>query len=138
VILASVLTAALAYGSPVNVDDLAFGLDKLHWGMPAREARRRFPALDGSEPEPGQPDAQLAQSGYSIAGCRFKLTLDFEQAALAEIELESEGTRQLQTCNKRIKALMVRQYGGEDGGFSPARNPHGSANMPAGAAPRRT
>jgi hypothetical protein len=125
VILASVLTAALAYGSPVNVDDLAFGLDKLHWGMTEREARRRFPALDGNEPELGQPDAQLAQSGYSIAGCRFTLTLDFEQAALAEIELESEGTRQLQACGNRIKALMVRQYGGENGGFSPVRNPHG-------------
>jgi len=126
VILASVLTAALAHGSPApNMDDLAFGLGALHWGMPAREARRRFPALDGNEPEPGQPDAQLMQSGYSIAGCRFTLTLDFEQAALAEIELESEGTRQLQACNNRVKALLVRQYGGENGGFSAARNPHG-------------
>jgi hypothetical protein len=126
VILALVLTAALVRALPVaNMDDLAFGLDKLHWGMTTREARRRFPALDGNEPELGQLDAQLAQSGYSIAGCRFTLTLDFEQAALAEIELESEGTRQLQACGNRIKALMVRQYGGEDGGFSPARNPHG-------------
>jgi hypothetical protein len=125
VIFASVLAAALTHGSPVNADDLALGLDKLHWGMNAREARRRFPALDGNEPEPGQPDAQLARSGYSVAGCRFTLTLDFERAALAEIELESEGSRQLQACDKRIKALLVRQYGGEDGGFSPARNPHG-------------
>jgi hypothetical protein len=125
VILASILAAALAYGSPMNADDLAFGLDKLHWGMTEREAQRRLPALDGNEPTPGQPDAQLAQSGYSIAGCRFTLTLDFEQAALAEIELESEGTHQLQACGNRIKALLVRQYGGENGGFSPARNPHG-------------
>lgn len=124
-ILASVLATGLAYGSPVNADDLALGLGVLHWGMNTREARQRLPALDGNEPEPGQPDAQLAQSGYSIAGCRFTLTLDFERAALAEIELESEGTRQLQACDKRIKALMVRQYGGEDGGFSPVRNPHG-------------
>ena len=109
----------------MNADDLAFGLDKLHWGMTEREARRRFPALDGNEPELGQPDAQWTQTGYSIAGCRFTLTLDFEQAALAEIELESEGTHQLQACGNRIKALLVRQYGGEDGGFSPARNPHG-------------
>jgi len=123
VILASLLVAVL--GSPANADDLALGLDKLHWGMTEREARRRLPALDGNELEPGQPDAQLMQSGYSIAGCRFTLTLDFEQAALAEIELESEGTRQLQVCDKRVKALLVRQYGGEEGGFSPARNPHG-------------
>ena len=122
-ILAWLLAAVL--GSPTNADDLALGLDKLHWGMTERAARRRFPALDGNEPQPGQPDAQLTQSGYSIAGCRFTLTLDFEQAALAEIELESEGARQLQACDKRIKTLLVRQYGGEEGGFSPARNPHG-------------
>jgi hypothetical protein len=124
-VVALILAAALGYGSPVNADDLAFGLGALHWGMNAREARRRFPALDGNEPEPGQPDAQLAQTAYSIAGCRFTLTLGFEQSALAEIELESEGTRRLQACDKRIKTLLVRQYGGENGGFSLARNPHG-------------
>jgi hypothetical protein len=120
-----ILAAALAYGSPADVDGLAFGLEKLHWGMTEREARRRFSALDGNEPEQGQPNAQLALSGYSIAGCRFTLSLDFEQAALAQIELESEGAHGLQACGNRIKALLVRQYSGVEGGFSPARNPHG-------------
>lgn len=123
--LSLILTASLAHGSAAANRDLAFGLGALHWGMTEGEARRRIPALDGNEPEPGQPDAQLAQTGYSIAGCRFTLTLDFEQAGLAEIELESEGTRRLQACGNRIKAQLVRQYGGENGGFSPARNPHG-------------
>jgi hypothetical protein len=124
--LALLVAAALMQGSPAaNPDGLAFGLDKLHWGVTEREARRLLPALDGNEPELGQPDAQLRQTGYPIAGCHFTLTLDFEQAGLAQIELESEGVRGLQACGNRIKALLLHQYSGEDGGFSPERNPHG-------------
>jgi hypothetical protein len=114
-------TAALAAGA----DDLAFGLGGLHWNMTPQQAHGVFPALDGVPPDPGQPSAQFSLPDFNIAGCPFGVKLDFERGHLQRIELDSNGAAHLKNCGPKIRAALLRQYGGEPGGFSTAPNPHG-------------
>ena len=132
------LVAHLARGPAAPLlppGDLAFGLDKLKWGMTAREARKKYPSLDGVEAEPGQLSATLTLRDYAIAGCRFTVSLDFERGLLDQVDLDSDGTAHLEACGGRIKPALIRQYGGEPGGFSAARNPHGYSEYAAWGGP---
>jgi hypothetical protein len=115
--------------------DLAFGLDKLKWGMTAREARKKYPSLDGPDAEPGQLSATLSLRNYAIAGCRFTVSLDFALGRLDQVDLDSDGTAGLKACSDAIKPALIRQYGGEPGGFSPAQNPHGYSEYAAWGGP---
>ena len=117
-------TAAIA-APPVSADDLAFGLEKLHWGFTIRQARSLYPGLDGVPPDPDQPWAQFVLNPYNYAGCLFTVKLAFESGRLARVDLDSNGTAHFKRCNDRIKAALARQYGGDNGGFSTAPNPHG-------------
>jgi hypothetical protein len=105
--------------------DLAFGLERLHWGMTPPEARGFYPALDGNPAEPGQPSSTLSLADYPAAGCKFTVTLNFDRGRLSGVDLDSNGTAHLKMCGDRMKAALLSQYGGEPGGFSNAPNPHG-------------
>lgn len=120
-----ILAAGLARGAALPPGDLAFGLDRLHWGMNLREAQSRYPLLQGAPMGTDQLSTSLTLPDYAIAGCRFTVTLDFERAQLDQVHLDSEGTAHLKACNEAIKAMLTRQYGGEAGGFSTEHNPHG-------------
>jgi hypothetical protein len=120
-----ILAAGLARGAVLPPGDLAFGLDRLHWGMTLPEAKSRYPLLQGAPMGMDQLSTSLTLPDYAIAGCRFTVTLDFERGFLGQVQLDSEGTAHLKACNDQIKAMLARQYGGEAGGFSTASNPHG-------------
>lgn len=118
-----ILLAALSGQVPApqtvtSPDALAFGLERLRWGMNAREAAQRYPALEGTPPEQGEPWNSLSLANFPLAGCIFTARLNFERGALSDVELDSVGTARLERCGARIKAALSRQYGGEPGGFS--------------------
>lgn len=106
-------------------DDLAFGLDGLHWNITPQAAKGVLPALDGVAPEPGQPWAQFSLPDFKIADCRFTVKLDFERGHLQRVALDSNGAARLKSCGPKIRAALLHRYGGEPGGFSTAPNPHG-------------
>jgi len=117
-----ILGAVMLQGAPVSPDQLAFGLDRLSWGMTAQAARGQYPALDGAAAEPGQPVSSLTMTDYDVAGCRFTVLLSFERGRLAEVDLDSNGVAHLAACNTRLKRQLQDQYGGLGGGFSVGRN----------------
>lgn len=136
-----ILTAALSKAAPAiapptaSPNALAFGLDKLQWGMNAREASRHYPALEGTAPEAGEAWNILSLNNFGYAGCAFTVTLSFDRGLLNEVELESVGTARLERCEARIRAALVRQYGGEPGGFSTESHPHGYSEYGAWRGP---
>lgn len=119
---ALLLAAGMIQAAPVPPDKLAFGLDRLQWGMSAQAARGQYPALDGAPMEPGEPVSTLHIADYDVAGCRFTVLLTFERGRLAEVDLDSNGAAHLAACNTRLKRMLADQYGGLGGGFSANRN----------------
>jgi hypothetical protein len=122
------LLTMLAHGAvaqPLPPGDLAFGLEKLHWGMSLRDARSRYPGLEGAPVGSDQLTTTLSLPDYAVLGCRFAVSLEFARGRLDQVTLDSNGVAHLDACNDRIKAALSRQYGGDAGGFSTARNPHG-------------
>jgi len=115
---ALLLAAGMLQAAPVSPDVLAFGLDKLTWGMSPQTARGQYPALDGAAMTPGEPLSTLRIADYDVAGCRFTVMLSFERGRLSEVELDSNGADHLAACNARLKRLLQDQYGGLGGGFS--------------------
>lgn len=105
-----------------QADKLAFGLDRLSWGMSAQAARGQYPALDGAPMEAGEPVSTLHIADYDVAGCRFTLVLTFERGRLAQVDLDSNGAAHLTVCNTKLKRLLQDQYGGLGGGFSTNQN----------------
>jgi hypothetical protein len=121
----ALMLAAMPKPAHAAADDLAFGLEKLHWNVTPQEAHGVFPALDGVPPEPGQPWAQFTVPDFKIAGCAFGVKLDFERGRLQRVELDSNGAKGLKSCGPKIRAMLLHQYGGEPGGFATTPNPHG-------------
>lgn len=119
---ALLLAAGLIQAAPAPPDRLAFGLDKLHWGMSPQAARGQYPALDGAPVEAGEPLSTLHIADYDVAGCRFTVLLTFERGRLTEADLDSDGAAHLAVCNTRLKRLLADQYGGLGGGFSANQN----------------
>ena len=117
-VAALLLAAGMLQAAPVSPDVLAFGLDKLTWGMSPQTARGQYPALDGAAMTPGEPLSTLRIADYDVAGCRFTVMLSFERGRLSEVELDSNGADHLAACNARLKRLLQDQYGGLGGGFS--------------------
>lgn len=124
-LLAGLARGAVVAAQPLPPSDLAFGLEKLHWGMTMRDARSRYPLLKGAPVGSDQLTAALSLQNYAVAGCRFTAMLDFARGRLDQVTLDSIGTAHLKACNDRIKAALSRQYGRDPGGFSTASNPHG-------------
>jgi hypothetical protein len=121
--------------APLPPGDLAFGLEKLHWGMGLRDARSKYPLLQGAPVGSDSLTTNLSLQNYPVAGCRFTVSLEFARGQLDRVTLDSGGAAHLKTCNGRIKALLSRQYGGDNGGFSTARNPHGYSEYAAWGGP---
>jgi hypothetical protein len=121
--------------APASPDRIAFGFERLTWGMTEPQARGLFPRLDGAEPDPGQPSSTLNLEGLKVGGCRFTVTLSFERGRLAELTLDSNGVAHLKACGETIKTALSRQYGGEPGGFSTAAHPHGYSEYAAWRGP---
>jgi len=119
---ALILGAVMLQGAPVSADQLAFGLDRLQWGMSAPAARGQYPALTGAMVEPGQPVSTLTLADYDVAGCRFNVLLTFERGRLSQVDVDSNGVARLAACNARLKRLLQDQYGGLGGGFTTNRN----------------
>lgn len=117
------LAAGMLQATPAAPDKLAFGLDRLAWGMSPQSARGQYPALDGAPMAPGEPVSTLGIADYAIAQCRFTVMLTFERGRLSEVELDSKDAAHLTACNARLKRLLQEQYGGLGGGFS--ANSHG-------------
>ena len=140
-LLSLALTASLARAAPsiaqapTSPDRIAFGFERLTWGMTEPQARGLFPRLDGAEPDPGQPSSTLNLEGLAVGGCRFTATLSFERGRLAELTLDSNGVAHLKACGETIKTALSRQYGGEPGGFSTGTNPHGYSEYGAWRGP---
>ena len=92
---ALILGAVMLQGVPASPDQIAFGLDRLQWGMTAQAARGQYPALDGAAAEPGQPVSTLTLADYEVGQCRFNVLLTFERGRLAEVDLNSNGPAHL-------------------------------------------
>jgi len=121
---ALLLAAGMLQAAPApSPDQLAFGLEKLTWGMTPQAARGQYPALDGAAMEPGQPVSTLSLQNYAVADCRFTVTLTFERGRLGQVDLDSNGTAHLAVCNARLKHLLQDQYGRTSGGVT--ANSHG-------------
>ena len=74
-------------------DDLALGLEALHWGMPAAAARQVLPDLVFS-PDVATSAEQsyyptIARQPYKFSGCAFDLMLKFFRDRLDEASLQS-------------------------------------------------
>jgi len=121
-VAALVLGAVMLQGSPASPDQLAFGLDRLQWGMSGQAARGQYPALSGAAAEPGQPVSTLTLTDYDVAGCRFTVLLTFESGRLSQVDLNNNGVANLAACNTRLKRMLQDQYGALGGGLSPNRN----------------
>jgi hypothetical protein len=134
-LLAGLARGVAAMPAPLPPSDLAFGLEKLRWGMQLRDARSRYPHLEGAPVGSDQLYTNLSLADYPVAGCRFTVTLDFFRGRLDQVTLDSNGAAHLKLCNDRIKALLSRQYGGDNGGFSTAKNPHGYSEYAAWGGP---
>lgn len=134
-LLAGLARGAVVSAQPLPPSDLAFGLEKLHWGMTMREAHGRYPLLDGAPVGSDQITTALSLQNFPVAGCRFTAMLEFERGRLDRVTLDSVGTAHLKACNDRIKAALSRQYGRDPGGFSTARNPHGYSEYAAWGGP---
>ena len=126
---------AVAQAPPLPPGDLAFGLEKLHWGMSSRDARSFYPRLEGGPVGSEQISTTLSLPDYAVLGCRYTVTLEFARGRLDQVTLDSNGVARLAACNDKIKAALSRQYGGEAGGFSTARNPHGYSEYAAWGGP---
>jgi hypothetical protein len=74
----------------LSANDLAFGLDKLHWGMSIKDAKTLFPNLNGEPIQPLQVLATLSLDNYEYGECAFAVHLDFENAKLTRVELETD------------------------------------------------
>jgi hypothetical protein len=122
-VAALLLAAGVLQAAPAAPDRLAFGLDKLDWGMTQQAARSQYPGLDGAAMEPGEPVSTLTLQDYAVAECRFTVTLTFERGRLGEVDLDSNGAAHLAACNARLKRLLQDQYGRTSGGVTP--NSHG-------------
>jgi len=114
---AALLLVALQ-AAPASPDMLAFGLDKLAWGMSPQATQGQYPALDGAAMTPGEPVSTLHIADYDVAGCRFTVMLTFERGRLSQVDLDSNSAAHLAACNARLKRLLQDQYGGLGGGFS--------------------
>lgn len=119
---ALVLGAVMLQGAPVSPDQLAFGLDRLQWGMSPQAARSQYPALNGAAADPGQPVSTLTLADYDVAGCRFTVLLTFERGSLSEVDLDNNGVAHLAACNTRLKRMLADQYGALGGGLSKNSN----------------
>lgn len=119
---ALILGAVLLQGAPASPDQLAFGLDRLSWGMTAQAARGQYPALDGAAAEPGQPVSTLTLADYDVAQCRFNVLLTFERGRLSQVDLNSNSPAHLAACNARIKRELGDRYAALGGGFSTNKN----------------
>jgi hypothetical protein len=129
------LAARGAVAPPLPPGDLAFGLEKLHWGMSLRDARSFYQRLEGAPVGSDQLTTNLSLPDYAVLGCRFTVSLEFARGRLDQVTLDSNGVARLAACNDRIKAALSRQYGGEAGGFSTVKNPHGYSEYAAWGGP---
>ena len=119
---ALILGVVMLQGAPASPDQMAFGLDRLQWGMTAQAARGQYPALDGAAAEPGQPVSTLTLANYDAGPCRFNVLLTFDRGRLAEVELNSSGVTRLAACTAHIKRELGERYAALGGGFSTNQN----------------
>lgn len=116
-----------AMSSTLSPDDLAFGLDKLHWGMTVRDARMRYPRLAGPIPQPGQVLFSLAIDDYPYAECIFVVHLIFDNGLLSRVELKADGSANFRACHNKIRADLSKQYSAVPGGIGPSPSLPGSS-----------
>ncbi|MEO8896625.1 MAG: hypothetical protein ABI450_12165 [Rhizomicrobium sp.] len=120
---ALVLAAGMLQAAPASPDQLAFGLEKLSWGMTPQAARGQYPALDGAAMEPGQPVSTMALIDHDAGPCRFSVMLIFERGRLRQVDFNTaDPPVRLAACNAHVKKILQDRYGSLGGGIGKNRN----------------
>jgi len=123
-IAALLLAAGMLQAAPASPPDMvAFGLEKLAWGMTPQAAKGQYPALRGEAAEPGQPLSTLALADHDAGPCRFAVVLTFERGRLRQVDFNTpDPPARLAACNSYVQRELQDRYGSLGGGIGKNRN----------------
>jgi len=107
------LAAEPAERSNSRAEKIAFGFDKLQWGMAQQDASALYHFHPGMT--------------YDYAGCRFRLLPIFVANKLVLFDLLATGTGASKPCEGKIEAELAARYG------QPWRRTVGAPNSPLGS-----
>ena len=99
-------------------DELALGLDKLHWNMSHKDVEAQYPFIKSETRHPGlfplTNMGQLYIDDYAYAGCEFSGVLSFYGDKLYSVELTQTAPGGASPpCRAKIESEFSTRYGVE-------------------------